>query len=44
MEMIVVQVPAHHKSLADAMIAASNELLEIERDTALGRSVKALEL
>lgn len=40
MEMIVVQVPAHHKSLADAVVAASKQLLEVERGAAFGRSVK----
>lgn len=39
METIVVELPAHHKGLADAVLAASNSLLEIEPQTALGRPV-----
>lgn len=36
---IVVELPAHHKSLADAIVAASSRLLEIEPKTELGRAV-----
>lgn len=42
MDMIVVQVPAHHKRLADALVAASSKLLEVERGAAFGRSVRML--
>ena len=42
MEKIIVELPAHHKSLADAVVAASEELLKIEDQTVLGRSVEMI--
>jgi hypothetical protein len=36
---IVVELPAHHKALADVVLAASKELLEIEPKTKGGRTV-----
>ena len=42
MDMIVVQVPAHHKRLADALLAASSQLLEVERKAGFGRSVNMI--
>ena len=39
MDTIVVELPAHHKALADVVLAASKELLEIEPKTKGGRTV-----
>ena len=39
MTTIVVELPAHHKGLADAVRAASAELLRAEERSALGRSL-----
>ncbi|HED66711.1 MAG TPA: ISKra4 family transposase [Planctomycetes bacterium] len=39
MSQIVVELPAHHKGLADALMAASKALSAAERGTTLGRSV-----
>jgi len=36
---IVVELPAHHKALADVVLAASKELLEIEPKTKGGRTL-----
>jgi hypothetical protein len=38
-ETILVELPAHHKGLADAVLAASVKLLEIEGRTTKGRTV-----
>jgi hypothetical protein len=43
-EMIVVRVPAHHTSLADATIEGSNKLLEVGRGAAFGRSVEKVSI
>lgn len=44
MDKIVVELPAHHKPLAEAVRAASAELLELERRTTGGRGVDMVEV